>query len=83
MLESSFKPEYKWWQTVLLYRRLAVILVFTWLNNASHLMWAAQILLAATFLITHLMCNPYARAQDNLLETISLITIMMLAVCSR
>jgi drug/metabolite transporter (DMT)-like permease len=82
IFQKPFKPEYSFWQSVTMFRRLVVISVHTFSRNNPLLRWLLLDVVCMLILMSHIWCYPFKRDLDNFFELISLFSLTMLSLMS-
>ena len=70
---ASFLP----WEGFLIFRRLTLIIVLTFIHN-SRLRMVIAVLICIVILISHMYVKPYTNSLENFMETLSLGTLVFL-----
>ena len=72
-LYGGFKPEFYWWDVLVMARKFALIAVSAWLGDDTHgyQVWAGLIVLQVSFVL-QLHFSPYYNTREDRLETLSL-----------
>ncbi|CAB4005085.1 Hypothetical predicted protein [Paramuricea clavata] len=69
------------WECFLIFRRLALILVLTFVFD-NHMKATVSTMLCVAILLTHVFVKPFKTASDNILETLSLGTLIIISLFS-
>eukprot|EP00041_Stephanoeca_diplocostata_P020213 m.448050 g.448050 ORF g.448050 m.448050 type:complete len:365 (+) comp21505_c1_seq6:5836-6930(+) len=80
VLFDHFKPEFWWWEVQVLFRRMVLLAVYVAKYSDVHERAYDVYVVSFVILMFHVMSQPYKQAKDNLVETISLGTLVYAAV---
>ena len=80
VLETAYSDHAKWWEYVVLYRRLIMVMVSTFANSFTRSVML--VLLCVIILVTHLLVKPFKDPKGQNLETFTLSLLVVLSVLS-
>ena len=69
------------WEGFLIFRRLALILTLTFVYD-NHMKATLSTMLCVAILLMHVFVRPFKATRDNILETLSLGTLIIISLCS-
>jgi hypothetical protein len=82
IFQMPFKPQYPYWQSVTMFRRLVVISAHTFLRNYPFNRWLVINLLLIGILCSHITTKPFRMEIDNTMETVSLSSLTIFSILS-
>jgi len=80
ILYHTYVSSLYWWECYALLRRVAIIAVYTMLWQYPFYRSQGYILLLTVFLLIHVVNRPFTTAYDNILETLSIFCLCLIAV---